>query len=263
MDPHMVRMARGMATLLAVSLGGCTDLSAPTSPPEASRIMATSTALVSDAFERSVSAGWGTADVGGPWRIEDGVLSMFQVNGSQGLIVAPNHRPRNAVATDGYGLDVDGLVSFSIDRMPDNPGRFYTVQVYARRNDLISDGDNYYRYRIRAFGTGKMDVRAEKNVDGARTWLEDGITIPTIWKPNQRYWVRWECIGRSPSTIVRMRVWADGSSEPIAWQFETTVDEPVLDVPGTTGIRVEGPNADQVNFPITFSFDDLRYAAIE
>jgi hypothetical protein len=218
-----------------------------------------STVLVSDAFTRTEAAGWGTADNGGPWRIDDDVFDSFRVEDGRGLIVTPNNRPRNAVATDGYGLDVAGLVSFSIDRMPDNPNRFYTVQVYARRDDRFSDGDNYYRFRVRAFGTGKMDVRVEKNVNTVRTWLVEGERIVTAWSPGRRYWVRWECAGASPSTTLRMRVWADGAAEPSTWQIDAAVDEPALDVAGTTGIRVEGPNADQVNYPITFSFDDLEY----
>ena len=244
--------------LLALSAWACSDPSGPGATTHLA-LSGTSTVLVSDAFARTEAAGWGTADDGGLWRIDDDVFDSFRVEDGRGLIVAPNHRPRNAVATGGYGLDVAGLVSFSIDRTPDNPDRFYTVQVYARRDDRFSDGDNYYRYRVRAFGTGKMDIRVEKNVHADRTWLVDGIRIPTIWKPDQRYWIRWECIGQSPSTALRLRVWADGSAEPTAWQVETVVNEPSLDVAGTSGIRVEGPNADQVHFPITFSFDDLRY----
>lgn len=216
------------------------------------------TILVKDAFARSVTNGWGTADVGGPWRVDSDVLSSFRVDGARGLIVAPNHRPRNAIATSGYGLDVSGLVSFSIDRVPDNPGRFYTIQVYARRDDRFSDGDYYYRYRIRAFGTGKMDVRMEKSVDGDRDWVSDLKSIPTVWKPGQRYWIRWESLGASPTTL-RIRVWPVGTTEPSTWQSSVAVTEPALNVAGTTGIRIEGPNADQVNFPITWAFDDLEY----
>lgn len=215
--------------------------------------------LVSDAFARTVSGGWGTADVGGPWRIDADVISAFSVDGGLGRIVATSTRPRNVVATDGYGLNVTGLVSFGIDRMPDNPGRFYTVQVYARRDDRLTDGDNYYRFRVRAFGTGAMDARVEKNVNGVLAWVTDLTAITPRWAPGQRYWIRWECAGTSPATSLRIRVWADGSTEPTAWQIDVPVSEPALDVPGTTGIRVEGPNADQVTFPITFSFDNLEY----
>ena len=222
-------------------------------------VTAATTDLVRDAFSRTGGPGWGTADAGGLWRIDADVISSFSVDGSRGLVVASSSRPRNVIATDGYGLDVEGLVSFSIDRTPDNPDRFYTVQVYARRDDRFSDGDNYYRFRVRAFGTGAMDVRLEKNVNAVPTWLVAGTSIPTTWAPNQRYWIRWACLGTSPSTVLHMRVWADGTPEPSAWQVSATVSEPALDIPGTTGIRVEGPNADQVNFPVTFSFDDLRY----
>ena len=246
------------SALLAVSAWACSEPAGPRATPHLA-LSGSTTVLVSDAFARTEAAGWGTADNGGLWRIDSDVFDSFRVADGRGLIVAPNNRPRNAVATNGYGVDVAGLVSFSIDRMPDNPNRFYTVQVYARRDDRFSDGDNYYRFRIRAFGTGKMDVRVEKNVNTVRTWLMDGERVATVWSPGQRYWIRWESIGASPSTTLHLRVWADGAAEPSTWQIDTVVDEPALDVAGTTGIRVEGPNADQVNYPITFRFDDLEY----
>lgn len=246
-------------TLTVTDALGAASVAATTSATVAAPT-GTWTDLVRDTFSRTLSGGWGTADVGGLWHIDGSVLSSFSTDGSRGLIIAPSASPRNVIATDGYGLDVTGLVSFSIDRMPDNPGRFYTVQVYARRNDLVSDGDNYYRFRVRAFGTGAMDLRVQKNVNAVSAWLATGTSIPTTWVPGQRYWIRWECMGASPSTALRMRVWADGAPEPTTWQLDLTTSEPGLDVPGTTGIRVEGPNADQVNFPITFSFDDLRYS---
>ena len=246
-------------TLIVTDALGAASVAASTSAT-VTAATGTTTDLVRDAFSRTLSAGWGTADAGGSWYIDRGVLGSFSVDGSRGLIVAPSAGPRNVIASDGYGLDVEGLVSFSIDRMPDNPGRFYTIQVYARRNDLVSDGDNYYRFRVRAFGTGAMDLRVQKNVNSVSAWLSAGRSIPTTWVPGQRYWIRWECLGTSPATALRMRVWADGTPEPTTWRLELNVSEPGLDVPGTTGIRVEGPSADQVNFPITFSFDDFRYA---
>lgn len=250
----------GNVLTIAALLASCADqVPSPTAPKARFETAAASggpTLIGSDSFTRLVTGGWGTADIGGNWGVSTSDPTVFQVDGAQGLIVAPSSSPRTAVLTGVDGTDVTGLVSFSIDRAPDNPSRFYTIEVYARRS---TNGDNYYRYRVRAFGTGAMDVRAEKRISGASTWLTDNQTIPTQWQAGAKFWVRWEVTGSSPTTGLRMRVWRDGDVEPFAWQIETSVDEPGLDVGQATALRAAGPSADQVNFPVTFAFDDFEY----
>src|SRR5215211_7025736 len=116
-----------------------------------------------------------------------------------------------------YGLNVEGRVSFSVDRAPDGSGRFHTFQVYARRNDRESEGNNHYRFRVRIFGRGTMDLSIEKQVNGVGSWLIEGVPLDITFTPNAKIWVRWEAFGTSPSTTVRMRVWRDGTTEPTAW----------------------------------------------
>jgi PKD domain-containing protein len=215
--------------------------------------------LVKDRFSRTVASGWGTAEAGGPWRIDVQVRSAFRVNGTEAQIVAPDNNPRNAIATEGYGMNANGLASYSIDRAPDDPSRFHTVQVYARRDDRVGDGDNYYRYRVRTFGNGTMDVRVEKRVSAVSTWLAVDKKLPAVFAPGRKFWVRWECIGASPATHVRMRVWVHGTAEPSTWDVDLAVNEPALDRIGTTGFRIQVPSSGQVTFPVIFSFDDLEY----
>lgn len=269
MTPPIRRRTTMLRMLPLAALWACgADTDGPVAPtsgaidaaPRTEEIGSSLDALVMDAFGRSVIDGWGMADAGGAWHIDTGRQPDFQVNGSEGVIVKWDNGPRNVVASEGYGHDVFGLASFSMDVAPDNAGRFYTVQVYARRDDRMSDGDNYYRYRVRAYGKGAMEVRLEKNVSGTRSWLTENQAIATTWEPGQRYWVRWECSGASPSTTLRMRVWRDGEAEPTGWDAEAVIDEPALDVEGTTGFRVEGPNgSEQVTYPVVFRFDDLAY----
>jgi beta-lactamase superfamily II metal-dependent hydrolase/PKD repeat protein len=224
--------------------------------------------LVYDTFTRTVTSGWGQADSGGRWYLDSQDPSEFRVESGKGLIVKHDTGPRNVVIhrddwSTSYGMDVTGIASFQIDNPPDNLSRFYTVQVYARRDDRASDGNNYYRYRIRAYGNGAMDIRLEKNVDGSKSWVTSNTDIAPKWLPGAKYWVRWDAVGAAPSTRLRMKVWRDGAAEPIAWDIDIAVNEPALDVIGTTGFRVEGPNGtEQSTFPIVFAFDDLDYRSL-
>jgi hypothetical protein len=275
MDRTWIAIRLRLATSLLVVSAACTDGSgvpllspdgpppspSETSPPTFGTTESTGAAiLVRDGFTRVISNGWGEADNGGPWRIGKSTRADFRVLSGKGQIVAPDNKPRNAVATDGYGLDVAGLASFGIDTPPDRTNRYYTIQVYARRDDRESDGDNYYRFRVRAYGKGTMDVTVEKNVRGVLTSLTGNVPIAATFKPGQKYWIRWACVGVSPATTLRLRVWADGTAEPTAWALAFTHNEPALDVIGTTGFRASGPNGtEQTTWPVTFSFDDLEY----
>ena len=62
------------------------------------------------------------------------------------LIPPPPGSVRGAPQRSGVDHQIGHAVhvSFRIDERPDGANRFHTVQVYARRNDLFSDGDNYY-----------------------------------------------------------------------------------------------------------------------
>jgi large repetitive protein len=223
--------------------------------------------LVRDSFNRSVASGWGWPDVGPAW-FEGQSAADYSVEGGVGLIAKPDASARNVIArsgnsSQGYGRNVDGIASFRIDTAPDDESSFYTVQVYSRRDDRETSGLNYYRYRVRAFGHGRMDLRIEQNVDGTSTWLSDNTVIQTVWEVGEKFWIRWEAKGTSPNTVLRMRVWRDGSSEPSGWNLQTTVNEPGLDIIGTTGFRVSGPSSGQTTFPVIFALGDLEYREIE
>src|SRR5688572_28702738 len=127
--------------------------------------------LLKDAFSRTVAQGWGNADVGGAWGTSNS--GPFRVDGSSGIIEVSNTGPQIVVGTHlaTYGSDVAGLASFSLNRAPDAADRFHTVQVYALRNDRVNFGHNYYRYRVRIFGNGTMDVRVEKSVDNSESFV--------------------------------------------------------------------------------------------
>jgi len=165
----------------------------------------------------------------------------------------------NSRAPTAYGLNVAGLTAFSVDRVPDGgPHRFHTIQVYARRNDRLTDGDNYYRFRVRIFGSRTMDVRIEKTVKALPSFVTDSVRLATTFAPGARYLLRWEAIGTSPATTVRMRVWPEAEPEPTTWHAAAVVDERDLDYAGTSGYRFQSPSV-QVSWPVRFIVDDFLY----
>jgi hypothetical protein len=217
-----------------------------------------------DSFSRLLAQGWGNADVGGGWYASTG--GTFRVDGARGIIERSSVGPANVVGAGpvhgastmpGYGLDVAGLVSFRLDRVPDVSGSRHIVQVYARRNDRLSDGDYYYRFEVRVSSTS-MDLAIEKNVKGALSYVTSTTSIAAAFDPNATWWIRWEAFGTSPSTTVRMRVWKNGTTEPTTWHRSAVINEPALDQSGTTGVRFSVPTS-QTSFPVRLYVDDLQY----
>src|SRR5688500_17163778 len=112
----------GPMCLLALTLN-CTDSPTGGDPGDPN-------VLIRDTFSRVQREGWGVADVGGRWYMNvNGPI--FRVDGNTGIIELPNNAgPQNVVGrgSGGYGLDVVGLISFSVDRAPDGPRETHHVQ---------------------------------------------------------------------------------------------------------------------------------------
>lgn len=210
--------------------------------------------LVSDAFDRTVDPGWGTADFGGAWKKAD--YGPMRVDGSVGVIEVVDSVPQINVLEDlsTYGRYVNGTIRFMIDNLPD--AGFHAVEVYARRDDDDGPtGGNHYRFSIMAHHDGILDVRIEKEVDHVQDFVTDPVETAPTFEPGVWYWIRWEATGTAP-THLRLKVWPDGAAEPGAWDVDVEHNEPGLDVKGTTGVRVHVASGHQV-FPVLFSFDDL------
>lgn len=249
---HILRRMHQLGIAMLMASVACNDgPSEPREPP-----IDPTKPLAQDDFTRTSTTGWGEAKVGGQWSYTTADPSGFQTNGTEGQVIADRSTPQVALLTDVRALSQTGRVAVRIDRAPDNPTRFHMVEVYARRHSNGS-GENYYRFSLRAFGTGQIDLRAEKRVSGVSTFLSDPITIGLKWRPDERYWIRWDCLGTSPATVLRMKVWADGSAEPSEWQLVVVSDDASLDLAGALGLRVSPPSEDQVTYPITFAFDEL------
>jgi hypothetical protein len=219
--------------------------------------------LLADSYSRAIAEGWGTAERGGRWFLNQ-PGSIFSVDGAAGVVTIATSNVHNAISRDtaSYGVNVTGITSFRIDRAPDGGfGKAHTVQVYARRNDRLGDGNNYYRFRVRMLGSNGMDARIEKTVNAVAGFVTDLVKLPMTFVPDRKYWIRWEVIGTSPATTVRMRVWPDGEPEPQVWDASATVDEPALDASGTSGYRLQVANG-QLALPVRFTFDDLIYSEV-
>lgn len=204
--------------------------------------------VAADSFARTASAGWGSADVGGPYAVE-GTAANYSVDGSAGkmLVPAPG-RTRSALLSDVSRANVDVRLKVSVDKVASG-GRFF-VYAIARRS-----GGNEYRMQLIFNANDSMSVHASTLTGGSESGLGGPTLVPGLTNtPDAPIWVRTQLTGTNPTTI-RIKAWADGEAEPQAWLFTATDSTPSLQSAGAVGLRAYVASSVN-NAPVTFSFDD-------
>ncbi|HYL52504.1 MAG TPA: PKD domain-containing protein, partial [Acidimicrobiia bacterium] len=185
----------------------------------------------SDTFERVVSNGWGTADVGGAWT-SSGTASAFSTGSGAGHIVGALSASRAAYLTGVRQTDVDVSSDVALDRTASGGGAY--VSIIGRR---VSQG-NDYRLKLRYQPDGSVIAYLARTVGGAETILAN-ITVPGLHvNPGDVLRARFALSGTSTTTL-QAKVWSKTSQEPSAWLVGTTdATPPALQSAGDIGVLV-------------------------
>jgi len=200
--------------------------------------------LARDDFERTTASGWGPADLGGTWTTPS--AGSLSTAGGTGLIrLAAGAGPYAQLATGSR--DADLQLTFAVDKAPAASSLF----VRAVPRGTVTDG---YFAKVYAPAGGKMVLYLVRVQGNVQTTLKTFV-LPEPLTAGKRWTVRTQAVGSGP-TLVRARVWADGSAEPSTWQVSTTDATAALQT--QTGIAVGGyASAGVTNAPLTLSVDKL------
>lgn len=220
----------------------------------------------SDAFSRTVSDGWGAADIGGVWAPDGNATCAgftvtgacdLDVNGLAGTMNVATTGSPNARGAYLTGVSVlNGEFSFSVMTnrvVSGTTGAKQYVQFAARR----SMGKTEYRGRIEFRPPGVVTLRATRVVDGVETLLGSNKVVTGLThQANGWINVRARVTGTDPTTI-EIRAWAADQPEPGAWQYTVSDGAPPVELqrPGAVGLR--SYVAAGTDIPIVFSFDDF------
>ncbi|MET0866236.1 MAG: PKD domain-containing protein [Nakamurella sp.] len=204
--------------------GSTTLTLTPTSPPVTGPFAA-------DAFARTVSAGWGTADKGGPWTTA-GNATKYTVGGGVGSMTAKTGETDSAMLQTVSSTDSDLTVTLSTDKLTSGSGTYVTV--IGRRVGTNLE----YQTRLKVLPSGSVAMML-----GA---LQGSATVTTL-KPEvtptgltfagaSTVAVRFQVTGTAPTTV-RVKAWKAGTAEPTGWQLTTTDGYPALQAPGSVGLQ--------------------------
>nr|WP_239579286.1 PKD domain-containing protein [Microlunatus panaciterrae] len=203
--------------------------------------------LAADAFGRSVTGGWGSADTGGAWTTS-GSSTYYSVSGGVGHIRSPLAARGGAVTLKSVSsTDTDVSVTVSLDKVADGGGTY--VSLGGRANDA---GD--YRAKVKVLSTGRVVLYLVKVVGSTETTLKS-LNLPSslTYVAGSPLQVRLQVAGTSPTTV-QAKVWQ--GTEPSAWQLSTTDSTSGLQDPGGIAL-VTYVSGTTTNTPIDITFDDL------
>jgi len=202
-----------------------------------------------DGFQRTVSNGWGTAEVGGGWTLS-GSSANFGVSNGRGTI-----RMNSAGAGPGVSLNsvsstsTDMRVRLGADKPATGGGIYLTAQPR-----LLASGDRYYA-DVHLQSTGAVRLVLGRAIGTAETALQAVTVSGLSVNAGDMVNVRVQAVGTSPTTF-RAKVWADGQAEPSGWTASVTDSTAALQVPGRIGLRTY-LSGSATNAPVLGLFDDL------
>lgn len=230
------------------------DLAGQESPPSAevsATVAAGGTPLIaSDSFGRTLVDRWGSASTGGAYTLQ-GSAADYDVDGSLGTMALRAGADRSALLTGVTALEVDATVALRTDKAALGGSQFGSL--VSRRVDTAHE----YRSKVRLAPDGGVWIRSSVVVDGVESPLGAEVRVAGLQHtPGRLIRLRTHVTGSDPTTI-RIRAWADGTSEPGGWQYSTTNAAPALQRAGALGLRAYLASS-TTNGPVVFGFDDFE-----
>ncbi|MGY1664221.1 PKD domain-containing protein, partial [Geodermatophilus sp. SYSU D00705] len=190
-----------------------------------------------DTFNRTVSGGWGSADVGGAWTASVGAPRLSVAPGTATLSLPSAGNNTGAHLGGVSATDVDVRTSFTLSAVPTGGGTY--VYVSGRR---VSAG-NEYRVLAKVAADGRVSLTLSRLAGGVEAWPGGEVVVPGLtYTPGTTLNVRVQVSGTGP-TDIRATVWADGQAEPATPQLVRTDTTAALQAPGAVGLAAYRPTS--------------------
>jgi PKD repeat protein len=190
----------------------------------------TTTLLASDAFNRTVSGGFGTASPsGGAWTGTNTTTDL-SVTPGDGVFTLPVGATTGAYLGSVSTTSTDVFTTFTVDKVSTAGNGIYLYVIPRRVNST-----EQYLARVRIVA-GSIRLSVSK-YDGSSTETTIGSEVTTgTLAAGATLNVRVQATGTSPTTL-RARTWAAGTTEPTTWQVSTTDASAAIQAAGAVGLK--------------------------
>ncbi|MCW2811144.1 MAG: hypothetical protein JWP61_1602 [Friedmanniella sp.] len=233
-------------TLTVTDGGGATATAKQTVSPKAPVV---APPVARDDFGRTVTSGFGTADVGGAWS-NTGTTSDFSVaNGFGSVRLAAGGGP-TATLGSVSAAGTDAVLTYKVDKLAAGSG------VHTRLVGRKTAAGGYFA-KARVTSTGAVLLELDRSVTGGSDVVISSETTATglSYAPGDLLSVRTQVTGASPTTV-RSRVWKAGTTEPTTWLRSVTDATAGIQTSGSVGLGAY-LSSSATNAPVTVSFDSL------
>lgn len=195
-----------------------------------------------DAFTRSTSNAWGTADTGGSWTLGvlGGTTNDFDVNGTQGTIACGASSNKHAHLQSISQLDVDQTATFSFANAVTGSGTTgLRFGFDVRGSGATPASSTCYRIAISCPPTGTDGrIRVYTVAAGTETSIVNYQTGVNFYNLNTHlFHIRASVVTEGATTRIKVRYWLDSETEPYTtWHVNTTNAHADLQDAGYVGV---------------------------
>ncbi len=204
--------------------------------------------LAADTFSRTVTDGFGTAELGGAWTATAGATSV--VSGAGRLALGSASSVAGARLPAASGTDLTTQVTESWDKAPNGSGGWFLL-----RGRITTGGE--YRLKIAHKATGAVTARLVRtDSTGAETAITTETTVSGLTYTGTPIAALFQVTGTNPTTL-RAKVWAASQTQPSAWLIDTTDATTALQGPGHTGLAAL-LSSTTTNVPVTVRVDNYN-----
>lgn len=200
-----------------------------------------------DAFGRTVSNGWGSADLGGAWTTSGGVAGDYAVASGVGTHAVTAAATSRLTYLNGLSLgDVDVVVtvSLAVTNITGAPAEPANIALRGSGSDYVM-----VRLQIETDESVKIGILTAAGAVLVAPATVTGLTHTSA----QALRVRAVAEGQT----VKARVWAASGSEPATWHATATGTTAQVPAAGYVGVR-SGLATGNTNAPLTFSYDNFE-----
>jgi large repetitive protein len=211
------------------------------------------TVLASDAFGRTVSGGFGTADTGGLWTVAGGASNFSVAAGAGQVTLTAAGAGPTAYLGSVSSSSTTVSASFSLDKVANGGGAY--VSLVGRRLSATAD----YRVKV-VIGSGGAVTASLVAISGTTQTTLQSATVPGVtYAAGDVLHVKLQVTGAAPTTLAA-KVWKGGVTEPASWLLSKTDATSGLQAPGAVGIAPY-LSGSATNAPVTVSVDDFLATA--
>jgi PKD repeat protein len=206
--------------------------------------------FAADAFNRTVTGGLGSADVGGTWALVGSASAFSVAPGAASLVQPKPGAGLTAYLPSARSTDTDLQMAVATNPLPNSNGLYLTLLGRRVGTNLEYEG----KARVRGDGSVVISLSMLTGTATAVTLKNEVVAGGVSLSAGTPLKTRLQVTGTAPTTL-RFKVWS-GASEPATWQLSSTDSTAALQSAGAVGISTYLSNSSTVA-PVTATLTAL------